>query len=748
MMMIVFLLLTLFHCCLGYRIPAVGSIQDDLKYCESVHERIRVPTRSVRIGNVQIGSKHPIALQTMTSCDTNDVEQCVDQIQRAKCYGADLVRVTVQSPREIKASAAIKDRLLTLKCDIPLVADVHFNPKVAMLAADIFDKVRVNPGNYVDGRKDFDEKVYNSKLEFMDAGKRIKEMFSPLVEKCKSLNRAIRIGTNHGSLSSRITSFYGDTPKGMVESAFEFLQVCRDLDFHNVVVSLKSSNSIVMLHAYRLLVREYYKRGYDYPIHLGVTEAGSSDEGRAKSALGIGALLLDGIGDTVRMSLTEDPWLELVPARKLVDVVAQLTSPPNIGDGIAVASTLLIPTRDIRNFEAIARRRVEFAASQMADTSTYAKAQAPLLSPHGSVGCFITRQHLADPAFLFKSLRAKVVDKVPTRVATSVDFCILESVPEFHECAAQRLVKELIEGGFCIVAPVDKLAQNPIKFAIGLVDLDKIDSLAEIQAPSNIVEETGEAVVDYCDRINQVAVRINGSESLEHLEKLVQLTDAKTRPVGSPKPVFILLNVDPKLNNYMSTVRSIISHLQQLNCTLPVIHQLDLSTIFNHEDLVIEAATTVSSHLLDKLGEGLVIKSSLPLQDSIDVTFTILQAACMRTTRTNLISCPSCGRTLFNIQQTTEEVKRRVGHLPGVTIAIMGCIVNGIGEMADADFGYVGGAPGKVGGKCTKLQLQVDFYVKKQLVERGVPHQEACDKFIELIKKHGKWVDLPQNTSA
>ncbi|KAK1443797.1 4-hydroxy-3-methylbut-2-enyl diphosphate synthase [Babesia gibsoni] len=655
----------------------------------------------------------------MTSCDTCDVDATIDQILRCQQYGAAMVRLTVQSPSVARAAATIKEKLLAKNCNIPLVADIHFSPKVAMMTADIFDKVRVNPGNFVDGRKKWDDKVYETEEEFKEGAKRIEEIFTPLVERCKELGRAIRIGTNHGSLSSRIMSYYGDSPKGMVMSAMEFADVCVKNDFHNIVFSMKSSNSFVMVHAYRLLVNEMYSRGWNYPIHLGVTEAGSVDDGRIKSALGIGALLLDGIGDTIRMSLTEDPWLELLPARKLVNYVESLDKegPKNVKQPKK--------RQDFRDFNNIMRRDIEYAPSLINSAENN---HSFILNPDGSVGCYVTHEDLLDPLTLYKSLKVVMKNGLPHRNLKSVDFIYLENVPPFHDSQGHRVIKELIEGGFQVLAPVSELQESPIKFATGVVDLDKLEEFQKSQSSPNYPNV--ENRVDFTDKITNVAVRVTGRESDAAIERLCSISRGiSSKVLGAGVPRFIILDVDPELN-HVETVRRVFSILTRNVSKLPVIHNIDVTDSFDHEDVVIKASAALSSHLIDKLGEGLILKTRLPLAESNDISLSILQAARMRSFKTEFISCPSCGRTLFDIQKTTEDIKKRVGHLPGVSIAIMGCIVNGIGEMADADFGYVGGAPNKV-----------DLYVKKQLVERNIPNEEACDRLIELIKKHGKWVE-------
>ncbi|ORM40925.1 putative 4-hydroxy-3-methylbut-2-en-1-yl diphosphate synthase [Babesia sp. Xinjiang] len=690
----------------------------DTVYCESVTERVRFPTRNVRIGNVTIGGNNPIALQTMTSCDTCDTDATVEQIIRCQQYGAAIVRLAVQSPREVRASVVAKEKLLAKGCNIPLVADIHYSPKVALMAAEIFDKVRVNPGNYVDGRKDWEEKVYNTEEEFREGTKRIEERFTPLVEKCKELKRAIRIGTNHGSLSSRIMSYYGDSPKGMVMSAIEFAEICVKNDFHDIVFSMKSSNSFVMVNAYRLLVNEMYKRGWNYPIHLGVTEAGSVDDGRIKSCIGIGAMLIDGIGDTIRLSLTEDPWLELPPGRQLLRFIEGLNKD--------VKPEVHKPTKreDFRDFNNIMRRELDFGVSPL----SFDDSRQSILNRDGSVGCFVSQEDLADPLMLYKALNVVMKDGLPQRGLKSVDFIYVENTPLFHDSNGQRVLKELIEGGFQVLAPVDQLQEQPIKFAVGVVDLDNLEEFQKSQSSPNY--PNAEIRVDFTDKIANLALRITGHESDVAIGKLCSIERGiSSKALGAGVPRFIILDIDPKLN-HVETVRRVFGILVRNGSKLPVVHKVDASDCFDHEEVVVNVSTTLSTHLIDKLGEGLIIKSRLPLSESNDIALSILQASRMRSFKTEFISCPSCGRTLFDIQKTTETIKKRVGHLPGVSIAIMGCIVNGIGEMADADFGYVGGAPTKV-----------DLYVKKKLVERNVPHDQACDRLIELIKQHGKWVD-------
>ncbi|BAM40396.1 1-hydroxy-2-methyl-2-(e)-butenyl 4-diphosphate synthase [Theileria orientalis strain Shintoku] len=751
-----------------------GNTEDkDTKYCENVYKRVRFPTRCVKIGKVTIGGNNPIALQTMTSCDTNDVKETVDQILKVQEYGADMVRLTVQSPREVKSSVLIKEKLTSLNCDIPLIADIHFNPKVALMSAEIYDKVRVNPGNYVDGRKNWDTKVYDSYEEFKKSGEYIEEMFTPLVEKCKQLKKAIRIGTNHGSLSSRVMSFYGDTPLGMVMSAVEFAEVCRKNDFHDFVFSMKSSNVFVMIHAYRLLVNEMYKRSWDYPIHLGVTEAGSVDDGRIKSCLGIGSLLIDGIGDTIRMSLTEDPWYELLPSRKLLESVKELypeKEESSNGDKKSESKDEEGDYDKWRDFRNIERRNVKYGTSMLNYND---ETKNHLLNPNGSVGTILNTHHLNNRIELYKSLGLDIVNGLPNKSLQSVDFVILEDVPYFHEYNKQRVVKELIEGGVHVISPIAKLRFNPIKFTIGLVTVKEYRMLIRSKPSQyyfdeknknnsnnrlvgiNLDEENGEGgggtmesedelelnrLMNELNKFEKLVVKITGNETDEELMEFFNTYKKQANQLNNKEKKnevgFIILEIDSKLN-YMYTVRRIFGLINKTNCDLPVIHQLKFPNLEDQQDMLVKSCCLLGCNLIDKMGEGIIIKSKLPIQITNQLALNILQNSRMRNIKTDFISCPSCGRTLFNIQETTEEIRKRVGHLPGVTIAIMGCIVNGIGEMADADFGYVGGSPGKV-----------DLYVKKKLIERNIPKEKACDKLIELIKQHNKWVEPVQTQTT
>ncbi|MCP5469797.1 MAG: (E)-4-hydroxy-3-methylbut-2-enyl-diphosphate synthase [Chlamydiales bacterium] len=508
-------------------------------------------TREVMVGNVGVGGKNPIRIQSMTTSDTRDAQATADQIIKLAGVGCEIVRVTVQGMKEADACEEIKNILVKRGCSIPLVADIHFYPPAAMRVADFADKVRVNPGNYVDRRASFkvieyDDFSYSAELE------RLEEKFAPLVEKCKRLKRAIRIGTNHGSLSDRIMNRYGDTAAGMVESALEFTRVCRKLDFHDIIYSMKASNTHVMIEAYRLLVEKMRELGWDYPMHLGVTEAGEGEDGRVKSAIGIGSLLLDGIGDTIRVSLTEDPWCEIPPCKELAQFKREPKHP--------------IP--------------------------------------------YYPKRHVVIPEPMHRD---------------------------------------------------------------------------------------GTVIGEDC--------------SLEDLNYKTFTDDPAT---WDPSAEVILF----KSKEHEG--RPLLKWLHENNVTAPVI----LNFSYDEKDPTIRAAAEIGSLLCDGLGEGIALDAPSSL------AFSILQGSRMRSSKTEFISCPGCGRTLFELQSVAARIREKTSHLPGVKIAIMGCIVNGPGEMADADFGYVGSRPG-----------MIDLYVGKKCIQKNIPMADADKKLVALIKEHGRWVE-------
>jgi len=666
-------------------------------YCESTHKTHRRPTRTVWAGPVPIGSEHPIARQTMTTTDTKNVDATVEQVMKCADAGADLVRLTVQGGREAEASMEIREKLWKYGYDTPIVADIHFNPKVALRVADAYEKIRVNPGNFADGIKKFDDLTYESRAQYDAEVEQMEELFTPLVEKCKELNRAIRIGTNHGSLSARILSYYGDTPAGMVESAFEFARVCRKLDFHNFVFSMKASNPLVMVQAYRLLAAEMYAQGWDYPLHLGVTEAGEGEDGRMKSAIGIGALLLDGLGDTIRVSLTEDPEFEMEPCSRLA-LIGTEASDNGIGTDAPFQETL----RDFKSFEK--RKGVLPAAED--ESSPYDVSKA--LHRDGSVLSVVDLQAFANPDKLYADLGAKFVLGLPFKDIATSDSIILNELPEASDAATMIAIKRLQEGEVGLFAPVAELRKNAIKGAVAMV------TMAEYKAAgSDLAAVLPEGISDF-------ALLLDGEESAADLASIAECARA---------PVVLLLRVaQDKSRIHVS--RQFFERLHAGGVSTAVVHYVDLEGE-EKDDIIITGGAECGGLLVDGLGDGVVITNAHHDLEFLRLTsFGMLQGCRMRSTKTDYVSCPSCGRTLFDLQEVTASIQQKTGHLPGVSIAIMGCIVNGPGEMADADFGYVGTVPGKI-----------DLYVGREVVRKGIKMDSAVDELIDLIKEHDMWVE-------
>jgi len=674
------------------------------KYCEDVTRAKRRPTSTVKVGPVQIGSSHPVAKQTMCTTNTRDVEKSVEQIIKISKEGAALARLTVQGRFEADACMKIRESLFEKGYDIPLVADIHFAPAVALRVADAFEKVRINPGNFADGIKSFENKVYNTREEYDAEVPAIEELFVPLIEKMKEKGRALRIGTNHGSLSARVMSFWGDSPRGMVESAIEFAKICRKHDYHNFLFSMKASNPVVMVQAYRLLAHEMYKLGWDYPMHLGVTEAGEGEDGRMKSAIGIGTLLADGLGDTVRVSLTEDPEFELAPCSTLVAIGKELLDDSSKYDCIPAWKE----TKESRNFLNVQKRRGVLPAQLPGDNMDI----RGVMHRDGSVFTTVSLADLQKPDLLYSQLGTKSVVGMPFKdIATSDSIYLLE-VPKTSDAASRRAIKRLQDVAVGVFAPINQLSADPLPNAIAVTTLEEIAKLGKL--PS-----LPEGAVRY-------AVKLTGLED----EKMYDLL-----PVSDPTIVTLLLEVPSKASRVHASRRAF-QLLHDRKSTLSVVHSLVLQPK-DKDELILRIGSEAGAMLVDGLGDGIMLTApGFDLGLLRQTSFNLLQGCRMRSTKTDFVSCPSCGRTLFDLQEVTEQIKQKTGHLPGVSIAIMGCIVNGPGEMADADFGYVGGAPGKV-----------DLYVGKEVIKRGVPNAQACDELVQLIKDYGRWQDKPVSES-
>ena len=652
-----------------------------------------------------IGSEHPIARQTMTTTDTKDVDATVEQVMRCADAGADLVRLTVQGNREADAGAAIREKLFKYGYDTPLVADIHFNPKTALRIADAFEKIRVNPGNFADGIKKFDDLEYDSDAAYQLELEKIAELFTPLVEKCKSLDRAIRIGTNHGSLSNRILSYYGDTPNGMVKSAFEFADVCRGLDFHNFLFSMKASNPLVMVQAYRLLAHEMYKKGWDYPLHLGVTEAGEGEDGRMKSAIGIGALLQDGLGDTIRVSLTEDPELELAPCSTLAALGMD-----------AYDSGLGVPdfAETHRDFQDFQRRKGALPAGHGAsERFDFGNA----MHRDGSVFSVVGKGDLARPEAMYSKLGCMLAVGMPIKDIATADSILLApgAVPAVDDDAGRLAVRRLMGAGVGVFAGRADLAAAPVQDAVAVV--------TSAEALAGAAEAA--ALPEGCERF---AVVLDGSESREQVAALCGLS-------ASERLMCFFFKIDDL--SRVHTTRRLMQYVADAPCgaDVPVMHHLEYEADVEDDEMVLRAGAEGGGVLVDGLGDGVVLDCAGKDLDYLRRTaFGMLQGSRMRSTKTEYISCPSCGRTLFDLQEVTNQIQQKTGHLPGVSIAIMGCIVNGPGEMADADFGYVGTVPGKI-----------DLYVGREVVKKGINMEGAPDALIELIKEYDRWQDPPED---
>ena len=562
------------------------------------------------MGEVRIGGENPIVVQSMITSDTRDTKACVKEVLQLAEAGCQVVRITAQTKKYAENLEHIRNGVRAAGCQVPLVADIHFKPDAAFEAAKWVEKIRVNPGNYADKKK-FEVREYSDD-QYEDELMRIRDKFAPLVRLCKELGRAMRIGTNHGSLSDRIMNRYGDTPLGMVESALEFARIAREEDFHNFVFSMKASNPKVMIEAYRLLVARLDQEGDDwnYPLHLGVTEAGDGEDGRIKSAIGIGSLLADGIGDTVRVSLTEDAVHEVPVARALVDAI--------------------------------------------------------------TTGGIDSDEPISWNPFEYERRRTSVID-----------------------------VNGFSLGGMELPRVVTSRSKYD---AIS----HKLDRIRDYQ-PELVLDEIDLVSVDPCD--DEALARINGMDQ----PCLLTVADGLEIPVI---PAFRLL-----------ASKADARHAILLKDTLsqPAGAEKDfLPTL-------LRAAMNIGTLICDGIGDAILVQGEEAPGQSLRLSYNILQAAGARIFKTDYVACPSCGRTLFNLQETTQKIREATGHLKGVRIAVMGCIVNGPGEMADADFGYVGGAPGKI-----------NLYVGKKAVKFNIPEGEAVERLTDLIKEHGRWIDVSE----
>jgi len=627
-----------------------------VNYCSNPLQYHRRATREVKVGNVGIGGDNPIRVQSMITCDTMDTETSIQQTVELADAGCEIVRITAPTVKDSRNLEHIVKGLRGRNCNVPIVADIHFKPEAAMEAAKWVEKVRINPGNYADSKKfvirEYSDEQYAAELN------RIRERFSPLVELCKTRGIAMRIGTNHGSLSDRILNRYGDTPLGMVESALEFARIARDLDYHDFVFSMKASNPKVMIAAYRLLVARLNElddedackgRGgspeppgrlgsiaptWNYPLHLGVTEAGEGEDARIKSAIGIGSLLADGIGDTIRVSLTEDSPHEIPVAKALIE-----------------------------NINKTSNSQLATLNSQLPfDPFSYQRRATETISVAG----------IGDPG-------------------------------QRIELGGDELIRVVVRQ-----ANFDKIAH-------------KIDRMGDYK-PEIVYEDANVTEIDLRD--DAAIAKLNAQQSAQ----FVTVTDEIDLPVIA---AFRLLGAKLHARHPILLKDTLVGAVDRNGPGR-------LGSIAPTSDFLktlLTASTNIGSLLCDGIGDAILVQGEEAPGQALRLSYNILQAAGSRIFKTDYVACPSCGRTLFNLQTTTAKIKAATLHLKGVKIAIMGCVVNGPGEMADADFGYVGGAPGKV-----------NLYVGKTAVKFNIPEAEAVDRLKDLIREHGKWIEpAPQS---
>jgi (E)-4-hydroxy-3-methylbut-2-enyl-diphosphate synthase len=682
----------------------------DGKYCNSLNTYSRFLTREVTIGHIPMGAHNPIRIQSMTTTDTMDTIGTVEQSIRMVDAGCEYVRITAPSVKEAKNLANIKKELKARGYDVPLIADIHFTPNAAEEAARIVEKVRINPGNYAD-KKRFENFEYTP-AEYQAELERIYKKFAPLVKVCKEYGTAMRIGTNHGSLSDRIMSHYGDTPRGMVESAMEFMRMCQDLNYHNLVISMKSSNPQVMVQAYRLLVETMVKEGMNYPLHLGVTEAGDGEDGRIKSAVGIGALLEDGLGDTIRVSLTEDPEFEAPVAIALADRYKWRESKQ-----LSVESNLATDNR-----LPITHNPYEYQKRHTIELNTFIGGhQVP------RVVIDISKKNLKDPAILSEVgyLYSALLDKY-NMAEQSTDFVYLaDELPSFNFPGnLKQLYNYSTWKGL-----QNKSNCHPYYSLKEYVAAEVRDPSLNLVAISN--SDIGSDIFNEIP-LDNTLVFVLETQSICGLQDQRQAF-FKLVELGLEMPVIIKRSYGFPPDSYRVTGNQLPgkSDLQIDESSLTTDNRQQTTNI---DYFQLYSATDLGGLMLDGFGDGIWADApEISPKAILSTSFGILQATRSRISKTEYISCPSCGRTLFDLQITTQMIRSRTDHLKGLKIGIMGCIVNGPGEMADADYGYVGTGPGKI-----------TLYRGKEVVKKNVNTENALDELIGIIRDDGNWLDPEQ----
>ena len=637
-------------------------------YCNSLIEYKRFLTREVSMGDLKMGALNPIRIQSMTTTDTMDTQATVEQSIRMIDAGCELVRITAPSINEAKNLELIKKELKLRGFNTPICADIHFTPNAAEFAARVIEKVRVNPGNYADKKKfevfDYTDSAYESELE------RIRKRFTPLVKICKEYGTAMRIGTNHGSLSDRILSRYGDTPLGMVESALEFLRICEENNYYNIVISMKASNTQVMVQAYRLLVAKMMETNRNYPLHLGVTEAGDGEDGRIKSAVGIGALLEDGLGDTIRVSLTEEPEFEM-PVAKL----------------LAERYSLRKEHKEIPQIKfELPYNPFEYQRFYTNEIINIGNHNVPRIIADYSMKSEVTAASLFGVGYNY----SVPLDKW-NLTDMAVDYLFL----------GDNNINFEIPGTLGLIYNSQSwLPHKNHKLSFPLFCGDEYFRSTETSSKLNFVAVTIEVL------------------TAEFIEKIKNQNT-------------VCLVLDSFNIHTLPELRRMAIDLAHHQCKLPIIIKCNYSQL-SQEEFQLFSSTDIGGLLLDGFGDGIWIrqKECVSIQMCNSTAFGILQASRTRISKTEYISCPSCGRTLFDLQETTQKIRERTDHLKGIKIGIMGCIVNGPGEMADADYGYVGTGPGKI-----------SLYKGKVVVKKNVTSETAVDELIGLIKENGDWLE-------
>jgi (E)-4-hydroxy-3-methylbut-2-enyl-diphosphate synthase len=669
-----------------------------MSYCASRFHTVRRHTLEVKVGTVGVGGDNPIRLQSMTTSDTQDIAATVKQSIALAEVGCEIVRITAPNVPAAKCLQDIRRQFTAAGFGhVPLVADIHFLPSAAMEAVEHVEKIRVNPGNYADKKKfavrEYSEGEYDSELQ------RLHDAFSPLVKRCKELGRALRIGTNHGSLSDRIMNRYGDTPLGMVESALEFLRIAETHSYRQIILSMKASNPKVMIQAYRLLVQRMAQENMHYPLHLGVTEAGDGEDGRIKSAIGIGSLLLDGLGDTIRVSLTEDSVYEIPVAQAIADKAMSLWK-----------------TSDAK---VKAPNGQPEAATDSIDPYHFTKRETAVVT-------------LGDGVSVGPEQPPRVIVRASGAAATDPQAAIRS--PQLKDTPAEGVLTSIEAAATLAKLPALSTAVHVLELANVITAKDLVAHASALPKGTILLRAFGRGDAASLAEFAAVARRCGCLLAVDCAPREVEALAATLRQLGDTGLIFTMSRIAASAGHAVGGYRQLADALQRVGSKAPIWIRNTAETAVRGDNTflskLLEASILTGALLCDGVGDLVSIETESDFVRSTKLAYNVLQGAGARISKTEFVACPSCGRTLFDLQSTTQRIREKTGHLKGVKLAIMGCIVNGPGEMADADFGYVGGAPGKI-----------NLYVGKTCVQYNIPQQEADARLIALIKEHGKWID-------